>query len=558
MASQRNNDKLRSKKRSDQTEIDIVKARENLNEFKNSFQPFVEGLHPSMSEREEASGLKDTMAGRGPESELATKRVADERLAKPTFAEREAASGLTDTISGDREFYDFSSGGATKQEIPSPTDLGVYDATPPPSFTDDPAFRALPRTRIWKVDFGEQLNLDPFTLATKLLDAISDSLIDAIPSEDQIKSIIDQIFQDLTRLSTSPGSIASALEALFAPIIAIIDSLIDEVENLLDGQDGIRTSLRNGLNSIRQFPTSGDFICTPEFGNVYNVFDAGLVDENLIFRVKFTMDIDNQSKDYIAISTLPVPDVAALLKSVLKIFVNTISKGVSNSISGLGRSAFDGAVNGIKELYEELMKILQELTQLLAELSAQVSALFAQLSSLSGVVAANSAAILAIESKITILETAIATIEAEIALIEDRITAIEAQLALATDVEVIGADGNYTTMSVLENTPGTSAKREFAWVDSSTGVGTRSNLLVANNEPAFITPNIQDIDWRQLDYIHPTGATYQVYALVNINNASSGPVNPSPLGADYTKTSVAICEDGTTTTKDILTTTASP
>jgi hypothetical protein len=274
------------------------------------------------------------------------------------------------------------------------------------------------------------------------------------------------------------------------------------------------------------------------------------------------MDIDNVSKDYIAISTLPVPDIAALLKSMLKVFVDMISKGVANSISGASRAAFTGAVEGLKKLYDELMQLIDMLIALAEELAQQISALFAQLSSLSGVVAANSAAILAIEAQITVLEASIVAIEAEIVDLEARVTAIEAQLALATDVQVIGADGNYTTMSVLENTPsGNSAKREITYLDAADGYGYTTNFIIANNEPQKVGPISADkINYGQVDYIEPNGKTVRIHPLIRIDQGSSGTpgfITPVPGETDYTKTSVAICEDGTTTTKDILTTTSS-
>ena len=556
MSREREDERLaesRAVKRSDQTILGNPKTKEASGEKYSKFDKA-----PTMSEREAAAGLTNTTRSEGLADSI--RREFAEKLRMPSMSEREAAAGLNNTISEGRNFYSFGDGGTEQQFASESVDVGIYDAPPPPNFNQDPPINIVPRTRVWQVQFGDFLNIDPFTLGSKAIDEISGSLLSSIPSESDIKNIIDQIFANLTRVSTDPGSIASSLEALFNPLQSIVDELTSTIETLLDQGDSVRTAIENGLASVRQMPRSGDFIYTPEFGNVYNVFetapygadDANLISENLIFRVKFTVNIDNRSKDFIAVSLMPFPDISALLKTILKVFIDMVSKAIGNAISGGSRAAFGGITNGLQGVYDELVDLLDALEAIVNALSASLSSLAATVSSLGGVVASNTA-------RITALEATIATIETEIATIEGQIALIEAQLAAATDVDVIAADGTYTTMSVLENTPsGTSAKRQFSWVDSDTGVGKKSNLLVANNEPAFISPNIQDIDWRQLDYIHPDGRTFQVYALVKINNTSSGPVNPSPLGADYTKTEVAICENGTTTNKDILTTAPTP
>lgn len=549
----------RAVKRSDQTILDNPRTKEASGEKYSKL-----GRAPTMSEREAAAGLSNTTRDEGLADSI--RREFDEKLRMPTMSEREAAAGLTNTVSEDRNFYSFNNGGTEQQFASEGTDVGVYDAPPPSNFTQDPPMNIPPRTRIWQVNFGDFLNIDPFTLGSKALEQISGSLLSSIPSESQIKSIIDQIFASLTRTSSDPSSIASSLEALFNPLQSIVDQLTSTIETLLDQGDSVRSSIENGLASVRRFPRSGDFIYTPEFGNVYNVFetapyqadDANLISENLIFRVKFTVDIDNRSKDYIAVSLLPVPDISALLKTVIKLFIDTVSKGLSNAISGGSRAAVGGITGGLQAVYDELVDLLDALEAIVNSLSASLSSLYGTVSALSSTVASNTTRITALETQILAVETAITTIEGQIALIEADITAIETQLAAATDVEVIAADGTYTTMSVLENTPsGDTAKRTVKYLDSDDGYGYSDNFLIARNEAARVALSAVGVNYKQVDYIHPDGRTFQIMPLVRLDGsyaAGSGYINPSPLGADYTKTEVAICENGTTTTKDILTT----
>jgi ABC-type transporter Mla subunit MlaD len=546
----------RAVKRSDQTILDNPRTKEASGEKYSKL-----GRAPTMSEREAAAGLSNTTRDEGLADSI--RREFDEKLRMPTMSEREAAAGLTNTVSEDRNFYSFNNGGTEQQFASEGTDVGVYDAPPPSNFTQDPPMNIPPRTRIWQVNFGDFLNIDPFTLGSKALEQISGSLLSSIPSESQIKSIIDQIFASLTRTSSDPSSIASSLEALFNPLQSIVDQLTSTIETLLDQGDSVRSSIENGLASVRRFPRSGDFIYTPEFGNVYNVFetapyqadDANLISENLIFRVKFTVNIDNRSKDYVAVSLLPVPDISALLKTVLKLFIDTVSKTIGNAISGGSRAAFGGITGGLQAVYDELVDLLEALEDIVDALSASLSSLYGTVGALSSVVASNTA-------RITAIEATIATIQTEITAIEAQIAIIEAQLAAATDVEVIAADGTYTTMSVLENTPSaTTARRQIKYLESDTGQGYAEHYLVAKNEAAKVAINTVEVDYRQVDYIHPNGQTFQIMPLVRIDGvytSQNGYINPSPLGANYTKTSVAICENGTTTTKDILTTTSTP
>ncbi len=101
---------------------------------------------------------------------------------------------------------------------------------------------------------------------------------------------------------------------------------------------------------------------------------------------------------------------------------------------------------------------------------------------------------------------------------------MEATLEAATDVSVMMADGTYGTVSTLSYTPGGTARREITWVDSETGYGLRASFIIADGEAAPVG-NIEAIDYRKIDYIHPTGVTYTMYALVRITGTEAGPVD---------------------------------
>jgi Tfp pilus assembly protein PilX len=536
-----------------------TEQRESSNQFGNNSssaqaeQDRVDERNKRFDDREKANGLTDTMSGRG--------------MIDPTFLERETSAGLSDTTSGysaGDSFYKFP--GSIPKENPI-LDWGVHDNVPAlldPIDEEREEVEEGGRPRLWAINLSD-LNLDPFTVASKVMNSTINDWLGQIPSAGELTSIFTGAFAGLTRESGSPPSIYGAIEALFSGMSGVVSSIQNQIDSLLNDFSGIASSLSGHFNGLGEFPKNGDYVYTNEFGIVYTIFEKASGGPgqasptgNLIFRVEFdvTVQVDGESvsTSFVAITTIPAPDVSALVDTILQYLLQFLQQTIASLAEGVLQGVFGGIIAGLNALFEEILELLEGLLEeilariealeaLVQQILADLAALFADVESLQD-------AIDVINGLIDDIQEDIIEVLAEALALNARVTAIEAQLEAAEDIAVIMADGTYGSISVLSYTAGATARREITWVESQTGAGQRSSFIIAQNE-ATPTNNIGDIDYRRIDYIHPDGTTYTVHPLVVINGAQAGPVVSTDF-PDWPITDIEICQNNSPVSKQAL------
>ena len=544
-----------------------TEQRESSNPFGNNSssaqaeQDRVDERNKRFDEREKANGLTDTMSGRG--------------MIDPTFLERETSAGLSDTTSGysaGDSFYKFP--GSIPKDSPV-IEWGVHDNVPAlldPIVEEEEEVEAGGRPKLWAINLSD-LNLDPFTVASKVMNSTLSDWIGAVPTASQLAGIFTNAFADITRESGSPPSIYSAVEGLFSGMSGVVNSIQDQIDSLLNDFAGIASSLSGHFNNLGEFPQNGDYVYTQEFGIVYTIFEKesggpgqASPDGNLIFRVEFnvTAEVDGEDvvKSFVAITTIPAPDVSALVDTILGYILAFLQQVIASLAEGVLEGVFGGIVAGLQALFEEIEELLEGL---LAELEARIAALEALIQGILADIAALFADVGSLSDAIDVVNGLIDDIQAEvISVLADavalnaRVTAIETQLAAAEDIVVMMADGTYGSISALSYTPGATARREIVWVDSITGYGKRTHFLVAQNEPAATaTGQDYDIGYRKVDYIHPDGTTYTVYPLVRVTGNEAGPTDTNDF-PNWPITDIEICENNSPVSKQALLRDATP
>lgn len=536
-----------------------TEQRESSNPFGNNSssaqaeQDRVDERNKRFDDLEKANGLTDTMSGRG--------------MIDPTFLERETSAGLSDTTSGysaEDSFYKFP--GSIPKDSPV-IDWGVHDNVPAlldPLEEEEEEVEAGGRPKLWAINLSD-LNLDPFTVASKVMNSTLDDWVGAVPTASQLTSIFTGAFADITRESGSAPSIYSAVEALFNGMSGVVSNIQSQIDSLLNDFAGIASSLSGHFNGLEVFPENGDYVYTNEFGIVYTIFEKASggpgqasPDGNLIFRVEFnvTVEVDNESvvRSFVAITTIPAPDVSALVDTVLEYMLAFLQQAIASLAEGVLQGVFDGIIAGLNALFEEILQLLEGLlTDILARiaaLEALIAGILSDIADLFSDVQSLGDAIDIINGLIQDIQAEILSVLAEALALNARVTAIEAQLAAAEDIVVIMADGTYGSISVLSYTPGATAKREITWIESQTGAGLRSSFIIAQGEPSP-TNNVGDVDYRKVDYIHPDGTTYTVYPLVIINGANAGPVDSGDY-PNWPITDIEICVNNSPVSKQAL------
>lgn len=383
------------------------------------------------------------------------------------------------------------------------------------------------RPYLWDVTLTG-VELDPLTLMKSVLDDLITNWNNAIPSEGDFDTVIDSLVSNLTRSSTPPASVSSSIENLFNNLQGVIDSIQSTADGILNNVSPISTTLGSFFESLERYPKDGDYIYNDVLGIAYTVFEkrterpAGTANPsgNLIFRVEFSVTLNageenEQTKNFTALTLFPAPDIGGLLETLLNYVLKLIELSLANGISSVLTGLASGILSGLNNLYNELLNIINSIPAF-------------DPTYLENAIDALELAMQAVEDRLDIIELAQDALE-------QALDALEATIDGSVTVKVIGADGNYHTIKVQEDTTGTSAKQEITWIQSSDGTGRRASFLVDDSWSSL--SNIEDIDWRQINYIHPDGTTYQMQCLVKITN--NEPFDDT--NANYTITAIEVC-----------------
>jgi len=400
------------------------------------------------------------------------------------------------------------------------------------------------RPNLWDVTLTGVI-LNPVSIMDKVLSDTLSAWNGAIPGESSFDGVIDSVLSSLNRETAQPASIESAIQGLFNGVQSVINGMQASVDAITGSIAPISVALNSFFDGLQKFPQDGDYVYNDTLGISYTIFEKratrpeGTADPtaNLIFRVQFSVTLNDGlpnevTKNFVAMTLFPTPEIGELLTTLFNYALGLVKVALAAGVSSVVTAVVAGVINGLSSLYTELLALIE-----------------------------------AIEIPTFdpgYLETAISEIQDAASALTDRVDALElAQDALQTaldalqavidgsaTVTVIGSDGNYHTIKVQEDTTGGSAEREITWIDSSSGEGKRASFLIKSGAAAPVS-NTVDVDWRQIDYIHPSGTTYQMHCLVKIVNGE--PVDNADW-PNYTVTDITIVKsDNTTEDRQALT-----
>lgn len=421
------------------------------------------------------------------------------------------------------------------------------------------------RPKLWHVDLGD-VTLDPFSIAGKALENTLSQWTAVMPSESDFYALTS--LSDFDRESSAPASIASAVETMIDGLLSILSNVETAVNALLNDLNPIQTTLKNYFEGHNARPSNGDYIYTEQAGIVYTIFkqhvskESGetIPTENQIFRVSFTLGEGESAVTYVALTLTPAPDVFALLSSVITWMVEMVKKLLACGLSAVLRGVAEGILSGLNALFTELKDLIDLLQAEVDALTALVNGLVTDVANLWNALNALSTSLDSLSGDLQSLQSQVDAMQIAQNALQTALDALQATIDGAVNVSVIGADGNYHTVKVIEDTTGATAEREITWIDSDTGYGKKSKFLIKQGEPVPAA-NVEDVSWKKVDYIHPSGVTYAMHCLVRVaNNKSSYPgyQGTEPLNTtdwpDYTVDEVIIsdCEAGTSETKYAL------
>ena len=427
--------------------------------------------------------------------------------------------------------------------------------------------------KLWKVSLGD-VDLDPIRIATKVIQMLMEEVLPIISNPSQFTSIFYGFLSNIIGAITS-GNAGSAngvkqlIENIMAPVYALIDTVDDKVETMLDKIDPIRDALERYFDTRGKRPRSGDMIYTDEFGICYTIFkesedeDGVYPTPNLIFRVPFEVGKTEGTggTKYYALTTFPMPDIAEIIKTAIKAFIDFVSALLGSSFEGLTQSIMDAVAQAIFALYELLWAIIEEILNMISALWEAINTLTEEF-----------------ENIADDLDTLFGAKD------EDgnrtggtegnRIRDIENQLEAAKELAVIASDGVAHTIKVLSDTAGSDQRietswiekdgttcsgkkliweykgdteqtlKDITWIDSDNGVGRRAKTLLWEE----YSPNVVNVDWRPVRFIGTDGKGYQYPFLLRLDQSPEISHNKTSQ-----PTSITMCEDGiNSVTKDIV------
>lgn len=405
--------------------------------------------------------------------------------------------------------------------------------------------------RLWKIAF-EDVNFDPISKVAELIEELLNDFTNVVRNPNQFKSIFNSFLDGLsgsfqTGNAGSGSGTKNAVERIFSPIFALIERVDAFVQEKLGDIMPIRSTLENYFDNLGRFPRDGDYIYTDEFGIIYTTFketeEKGVKfpKENLMFRVKFTLgkSEDSEGVNFYAMTTFPNPDIASIVKMLLTAFVNFISNLFGAIFEGLISAMLNSIAKALHFLFEFLMELienLQELINSLFEAFENLKNAFNNLDipSLSGV----NEKISSLKAQLDTLEKLLKgeldesgnKIKGELEKINDLIKEakkeIEDLIENAVPLKIIAEDGKSHEIKVFEDKVGEDKRKEITWIDSNNGVGHRAKSLIWDEQ----SPNVQDVDWRFMEFIGANGTSYTAPILTRPNEVNeNGKASPATV-----------------------------
>lgn len=415
--------------------------------------------------------------------------------------------------------------------------------------------------KLWKVSL-EDVDLDPMTIATKVINMLMEEVLPIVSNPSQFTSIFYGFLSNIIGAITS-GNAGSAsgvkelIENILTPIYGIIDTVDDKVETMLNKIDPIRDTLERYFDARGKRPRSGDMIYTDEFGICYTIFketedeDGVYPTPNLIFRVPFEIGKTEETEGtkYYALTTFPMPDIAEIVKTVIKAVVDFVSALLGSSFEGLTQSIMDAVAQAIFALYDLLWATIEEIFNM-------IDNLWNAIDSLSSALGNNIDEIL---DRIGVNDTSISN--------------LEKQLNSAVNLSVIASDGVAHTIRVLSDIADSDQRietswidkdgialsgkkliweysglieqplKDITWIDSDNGEGHRAKTFLWDD----IHPNVVNVDWRPVKFIGSDGYGYEYPFLLRIDQS-----HPVEHNHTANPVEVDVCDGAETVKKTIV------
>jgi len=225
-----------------------------------------------------------------------------------------------------------------------------------------------------KAEFEEGLPT-PDAIASSLYSLISEALLAAIPTAEEIASAVATTVAGVIHNTGATGDFGGLLSGLATanPSVAEYQDTIDElfstafsafdkVDQYLDEEIAKLTGLKDWLEEHFaaegvSMPRAGDYIYTEELGIIYTIFpvssQTGIPTSNLIWRIHFKVGPEPEGEDtrqtWCALTTYPVPDLAALIKMLFGIIKDFLKLAISTT-TAMTQAATSAAVAATSQL----------------------------------------------------------------------------------------------------------------------------------------------------------------------------------------------------------------
>lgn len=408
--------------------------------------------------------------------------------------------------------------------------------------------------KLWKVSL-EDIDLDPATIISKVINAVMDEIINVVSDPAQFTNIffgfLAQIIGAITSGNAGSASgVKGMIEGVMRPIYDIIDLVDAKVEEIFGEVDPVRSALENYFTSRGKRPRSGDYIYTDEIGICYTLFketsdeDGKYPTPNLIFRVPFTIGKNAEGEggtQFYALTTFPFPDIAECVKTILKALVNFIASLLGSTFEGIVQAIMNAVSQALYALYELLWEFIEMLLEMVNQIFAVINAIWGAIADLLADIANLTQGIDDIRGVVDDILNQITGLEGKDTLLSSLIDALWDFLLNSPIVEVINTNGRAHLIQVLDEISAVDLRSNITWIDSNDGIGHRAKTLLWDE----VSPNVVNVNWCELEYVGADGNSYMDRFLMrlDLNSTPTNKVQP---------TEVQVCEDGNPTTKTFL------